>query len=61
MANTLLVVLLVLLILAIGGPLLFLNIAATALRIFLWVVLALLVIGLIGALLGGARKPSVRA
>jgi hypothetical protein len=60
MANTLLVVLLVLLILAVAGPLLVWNVAAGALKVFLWVCLILLVIGLVGAFVGGRRTVSPR-
>ena len=56
MASTLLVVLLVLLILAVAGPLFLLQALGTALKVFLWVALILLVVGLVGSLLGGARS-----
>ena len=56
MANTTLLVVLVLLILLVGGPLLLVGTLAAALRIFLWVALILLVLGLVGALLSGPRS-----
>lgn len=55
MANTALLVVLVLLILLVGGPLLLIGTLAAALRVFLWVALILLVVGLVGALLSGPR------
>jgi hypothetical protein len=49
MANTLLIVV------AVGGPLLLIGTLAAALRVFLWVALILLVLSLVGALLSGPR------
>lgn len=56
MANMLLVLLLIVLILAVAGPLFLVNALAGALKIVLWIFLILLVIGLVGAFLGGARS-----
>jgi hypothetical protein len=60
MANMLLILLLVVLIALVAGPLFLLNVVEGALRIFLWVLLALLVVGLVGALLGGRRATARR-
>jgi hypothetical protein len=55
MANPWLIALLIVLILIVGGPLLFVAALGTALRVTLWILLALLVIGLVSAFVGGGR------